>query len=151
MSYFFVRFFCPGTSSPCVFLILDVIWLSIGSCLVSAAILSKDKTSVSTKCKNVSSNSSVLSFDSLKNHNLDIESTCGIEFSLTYSISKSNTINLIAYLCILDVVTLDNSFLGLNINFNGLWSLLKNFFPIKICQALMVVHTMANASFSIFK
>ena len=33
------------------FLVLDVILLSAGSCLVSAAILSKDKTSVSTQCK----------------------------------------------------------------------------------------------------
>ena len=44
----------------------------------------------------------------------------GSEFPLTYSISKSNAINLIAHLCILDVVTLGNSFLGLNINSNGL-------------------------------
>ena len=51
---------------PICFFILDVILLSTGSCLVSVAILSKDKTPVSTQCKNVSSNSSsVLSFDSL--------------------------------------------------------------------------------------
>ena len=44
------------------FLILNVILLSTGSCLVSTAILPKDKTSVFTQCKNVSSNShSVLS------------------------------------------------------------------------------------------
>ena len=52
--------------------------------------------------------------------NLDSESTCGIQFPLTYSISKSNAINLIAHLSILDVVTLGNSFLGLNMNSNGL-------------------------------
>ena len=27
----------------------------------------------------------------------------------------------------------------------------KNFFPIQNCRALMIVHTMANASFSIFE
>ena len=67
----YVLFLCrdipPWNNFPiCFFLILDVTQLSTGSCLVSAAILSKDKTSVSTQCKNVSSNSSsVLSFDSL--------------------------------------------------------------------------------------
>ena len=94
----------------------------------------------------------VLSFDSLENWNLDSASMFGIKFPLTYSISKSNAINLIAYLSILDVVTLGNSFLGLNINSNGLWSLLKRiFFPIKNCQSLMVVQTMAKASFSLFE
>ena len=37
---------------------------------------------------------------------------CGIEFPLTYSISKSNAINLFAHLSILDVRTLGNTFLG---------------------------------------
>ena len=60
-SYFFLWSFHPGTISP-----FDVIQHSTGSYLVSAAILPKDKTSLSTQCKNVSSNSSfVLSFDSL--------------------------------------------------------------------------------------
>ena len=56
----------------------------------------------------------------------------------------------IAHLSILDVMILGNSFLGLNINSNDLWSLLKRiFFPIKNCQVLVVIHTMAKASFSI--
>ena len=113
-----------GVISPYVFLILDVILLSTGSCLVSAAILSKDKTSVSTQCKNVFSNSfSVLSFD-----------------------------NLYAHLSILDVGTLGYSFLGLNINSNGIWSLLKIIFlSIKNCRGLAVVHTMVKASFYMFE
>ena len=118
----FVGFFCSETISPYVFLILNVIQLSTGLCLLSAAILSKDKTSVSIQCKDVSPNSSVLSFDSF----LDSASASGIEFSLTYSISKPNDVNPIAHLSILDVMTLGNSFLGLNIN--GLWSLLKIIF-----------------------
>ena len=62
---FFVGSLHLGAISPNVFLILDVILLGTGSCLVPTAIVSKDKTSVSTQCKNVSSNSSVLYFDSL--------------------------------------------------------------------------------------
>ena len=65
LSYFFEGSFRPRAISPYVFIILDVILHCTRSCLVSAAILSKDKTSVSNQYKNVSSNSSLLSFDSL--------------------------------------------------------------------------------------
>lgn len=43
----------------------------------------------------------------------------GIEFPLTYSISNLMAINLIAHHDILDVVTLGNCFLGLNIDSNS--------------------------------
>ena len=150
---FFVGSFRPGTISPYVFfLILDVTLLITRSCLLSVAILSKNKIPVSTQCKMYLQ--ILLRFYLL--------SSCKITILMVYIrtelnflghiLYQSNVINLIVHVSILDVVTLGNSFLGLIINSNGLWSLLKrNFFPVKNSRALVVVHTMAHSSFSIFE
>ena len=53
---------------------------------------------------------------------------------------------------ILDDVTLDNSFLGLNVNSNDLWSdFQKNFRPDWKFRTFSLLHTTTSTSFSIFE
>ena len=52
----------------------------------------------------------------------------------------------------LDDVTVGNSFQGLNMNSNSLWSnLRKNFRPNKKFRSLSVLHPVTSASFRIFE
>ena len=66
--------------------------------------------------------------------------------------SKSNAISFMAYLKILEDEILDYSFLGLRINFKGLWSDFDRIFlPNKNWWTPFLLHTISKASFSIFK
>ena len=134
------------------FLMRSSLLLSIAFCWGSLLSVLQDSTSVFTHCIILSSEFSCYSPISLWNLSLDSVSTYGMVFPLTYIMSKSNAMILIAHLKILDDVTLGNSFLGLNKNSKGLWSDFKrNFFPNKKFCALSIIQTMANASFSMLQ
>ena len=147
MSCFFERPLRYSTVTPYI-LLRSSILLNIGPWVSLQSVL-RDSTFVSTHCIILSSEFSCSSPFSFCNFSLDSTSTCGIVFSLTYIMSKSNAMILIAKLKILKDVTLGDSFLGLNKNFRGLWSDFKwNFSPNKKFCALFILQIMANASFS---
>lgn len=54
--------------------------------------------------------------------NLDKASTCRNVLPFTYSILKSNAINIKLHQRFLEDVTLGSCFVGLNMNFKGIWS-----------------------------
>ena len=111
------------------FLMRSSIPRSIGSRWFSLLSVLRESTSVSSHCIILSSEFSYSSPFSLWNLSLDCASTCRMVFPLTYIMSKSNALILIAHLKILDDLTPGNSFLGLNKNSRGLRSDFKrNFF-----------------------
>ena len=119
--------------------------LSIESRWVSLLSVLQDSKSVFTHCIILSSEFSCSSPFSLWNLSLDSASTCGMVFPLTYIMSKSNAMILIAHLNILDDVTLGKSFVGLNKNSRGLWSNFKrNFWPNKKFCALSILQTIVH-------
>ena len=134
------------------FLLCSSIPLSIGSCWVSLLSVLRDSMSIFTHCIILSLEFSCSSPFSLWNLSLDSASTCGMVFPLTYIMSKSNAMILIAHLKIVDNVTLGNFSLGLNKNSRSLWSDSKrNFLPNKIFCPLSILQTMANAPFSMLE